>query len=231
MLATLLPGFRHFRTPFAIGTICALQLWLLFGKVIPAREEAHGFMRRAYSLGDMAGRPIVVSFIAFSLYLLGDVAKIQTVRVASLAARYLGPRFSPVSVRTYHALHELANRVDGDRDTFPSDFLNNVESEFPEIRMRLIANHFDVYMEHDRLDSEAEFRVNISLYSSPLWLSLSLMWSPWVLFGFIPSVVLFLHGIRALRESNAILVQGLVAGLVESRNYNGEESRHHLHGG
>lgn len=108
----------------------------------------------------------------------------------------------------------------------------NLEHELPEIRMRLIANHLDVYLEHDRLGSEAEFRLNVAIFFAPLWIILSVMWSPWILFGLMVSVVLFLHGIRALRESNAVLVQGLVAGIVESRNYREEEirGRSHSHG-
>ncbi|MEV0601557.1 hypothetical protein AB0I82_19935 [Streptomyces sp. NPDC050315] len=182
-----------------------------------------------------------MAFIAFVLYLIGDIMKLSPIQVAAWTserrhARWLPQsvrrwlfRQSPISVGTFHLLHELANRVRDDRDTYPADLVDNLLRELPEVRMRLIANHLDVYLEHDRLNSESEFRVNLAIFSVTLWIVLAATLSPWLLLGFVVSTVLFLNGIRALREANAILVQGLVAGVVDSRVYAEEVHRHHSH--
>lgn len=238
MLTSLLPGFRHVRTPFAIGVLCAFQLWMLFGDAIPTQEEANGLMERVYSLTELTGRPIMTSAVAFMLYLLGDILKLPaaaTARfVASLAALRLrlGGNWSrldrnlvPITPRTYHIMHELADRIREDGGGFPKELMINMERELPEIRMRLIADHLDVYLEHDRLSSEAEFRINVGIFSVPLWGSLSAIWSPWALIGITLSAVLFLHGVRALQDSNTVLVQGISAGIVESRAYKDQENK------
>ncbi|WP_234345832.1 hypothetical protein [Streptomyces sp. NRRL F-5755] len=230
MLASLLPGFRHLRTPFATGVLCALQIWILFGEEIPQRNAASGLILRLYELGDLAGRPVIVSFIAFALYLMGDILKLPAVYVAAWSSkckdvrwlpqsvrRWLFIRLSPVTPGNIHLLHELAIRRRGDRGTYPGDWIDNILKEMPEIRMRLIVNRLDVYMEHDRLGSEAEFRVNIAIYSVTLWIMLAVTWSPCLLFGFVISGALYLNGVRALQQANSVLVQALVSGIVESR--------------
>ncbi len=238
VLASLLPGFRHLRTPFATGVLCALQIWILFGEAIPQRNAASGLILRLYELGELAGRPIVVPFVAFVLYLMGDILKISAVHVVAWHSKCKGIRWLPQSVRrwlfihltpvtpgTIHLLHELAIRRRGDRETYPGDLIDNILKEMPEIRMRLIANRLDVYVEHDRLDSEAEFRVNVAIYSVTLWIMLAVTWSPYLLFGFVISGALYLNGVRALQQANRVLVQALASGVVESRVVDGV----HLH--
>jgi hypothetical protein len=222
MLTSLLPGLRHFRTPFAVGALCAFQIWTLFGEWMPSRHEAHGFTKRVYELGEVAGRPVVTSLIAFALYLLGDIVKVSAERVARfIYSKRPSVRSSLLTHQSYHALHLYTEtlRKPGDENFDLMGLMTAIMDEFPEVRMRLIANHVDVYLEQDRLESEAEFRVNVAIFSVSLWILLAIVWTPWSLFGLVASWVLFRNGLRALRGANAIIVQGLVAGIVESRTY------------
>ncbi|MGW0537685.1 hypothetical protein [Streptomyces sp. NPDC003032] len=232
MLTSLLPGFRHFRTPFAVGTLWAFQVWVLFGEWIPAKSEAQGFIKRLYALGDLAGRPVTAAAIVFALYVLGDIVKVSAARIAArINALRPSMRTALLTRQSYHELHlfaeTLRSRVGETFDLMAA--MSAVMREFPEIRMRLIANHLDVYLEHDRLDSEAEFRVNLAAYSVTLWVMLAVLWSPWWLFGFTASVMLALNGFRALRGANGVLVQSLASGIVESRVYSGHGHHHHSH--
>ncbi|MER7900614.1 hypothetical protein ABTX62_32170 [Streptomyces sp. NPDC096046] len=230
MLTTLLPGFRHFRTPFAVGALCSFQLWIIFGENIPHRTEAQGLLKRVYTLGEIAGRPIVTAAIAFVLYLLGDIFRVSSNSLQKFFRRNLQKK-AFLSDESLHRLGDFANgafrvrsqsmRVEANKDRL----IARMVSELPAIRMQLVANHLEVYLEHDRLDSESEFRINVALYSTSLWCVLGFAWSPLAFLGAGASWFLFMNGMRASRDANAILAQAVIAGIVESRRYAEELER------
>ncbi|MER6335471.1 hypothetical protein ABT258_01210 [Streptomyces tendae] len=235
MLTSLLPGFRHLRTPFALGVLCAFQLWILIGGYVPSRSEAQGFIERIYTLGDVAGRAAVMAAISFLLYLVGDIVRLSSNQMTNILTRLRLPRiaphrFSTLSAQSRYGLNDFASKAFMKRSDSPSDddvstLAQKMVMEFTEIRMRLIANHLDVYLEHDRYDAEADFRTNVGFYSVPLWPIIAWYWTPWMLLGVLASTVLFLNGLRARRDANEILVQAIVSGIVESRFYNEEADR------
>ncbi|WP_159038760.1 hypothetical protein [Streptomyces sp. NRRL B-1140] len=230
MLASLLPGLRHFRTPFAVGSITVFTLWVLAGDLIPERSEAHGFLERIYVLAEVAGRPIVTAAIAVVLYLIGDLVRVST-KNAENGYKRVTTHLRILSDESRVELQNFADRAYLRREPAESSpiprtgLVRRIEHEFPEIRMRLIANHLDIYLEHDRLDSEAEFRINMALYSGNMWLALGVAWAPWLLLGLGASVVLLKNGVRALNDANAILVQAVVSGVVLSRYFEEEMQR------
>jgi hypothetical protein len=235
MLTSLLPGFRHLRTPFALGVLCGFQLWILIGDYVPSRSEAQGFIERIYALGDIAGRAAVTAAISFLLYLVGDIVRLSSTKMMRILTRLRLPRiaphrFSTLSAQSRHALRDFASsaftkRGDASSDDDVSNLTQKIVMEFTEIRMRLIANHLDVYLEHDRYDAEADFRMNVGFYSVPLWPILAWSWTPWLLLGVFTSAVLFGNGLRARRDANGILVQAIVSRIVESRFYDEEADR------
>ncbi|WP_328542614.1 hypothetical protein OHT17_32230 [Streptomyces sp. NBC_00371] len=230
MLTSLLPGFRHVRTPFAVGALCAFQAWMLFGGWIPCKGEAQGLTKRMYVIGELLGRPIVTATIAFALYLLGDMLKLSARQVAGRINKAKPSMRTALLTRdSYRELHLYAESLRARAgDSF--DLMTAMTAlirEFPEVRMRLIANNLDVYSEQDRFDSEADFRVNLAAYSVTLWIILATLWSPWFLFGISASAILYLNGFRALRAANGVIMQSLVSGIVESHVY--AEGGHHPH--
>ncbi|WP_309031010.1 hypothetical protein [Streptomyces alfalfae] len=235
MLTSLLPGFRHLRTPFALGVLCAFQLWILIGEYVPSRSEAQGFIERIYALGDVAGRAAATAAISFLLYLVGDIMRLSSNQMMSILTRLRLPkiaphRFSTLSAQSRYGLNEFAanaftKRADSSSTDDVSTLAQKMVMEFTEIRMRLIANHLDVYLEHDRYDAEADFRMNVGFYSVPLWPIIAWYWTPWMLLGVLASMVLFLNGLRARRDANEILVQAIVSRIVESRFYTEESDR------
>lgn len=231
MLTSLLPGLRHFRTPFAVGTLFTFQLWLVFGRSIPAPNEAHGIIEEIYSLGNVAGRPIVTAALAFTIYLIGDCVRMSPASISavhsSLSGRlYYLSRESEMQLVLY-ATTAFSRRENLDRSLGdPAGRLaKQIRIEFPQIKARLIAGHLDVYLEHDRLASEAEFRVNVAIFTATLWCTLAYSWTPGAL-GLLPvSFILYKNGIAALRESNNLLVQIIVSEIVPSRRFEEEYAR------
>ncbi|MFF7552506.1 hypothetical protein ACFZA9_06390 [Streptomyces olivaceus] len=237
MLTSLLPGFRHLRTPFALGVLWAFQIWILVGEYVPGRSGANGFLERLYVLGEVTGRAGVTAAISFVLYMGGDIVRLTSTQMLNLMTRILritnvfGNRFSSLSAQSRYELREYAEKAFALRENANDDDVNGLMQkmvmEFAEIRMHLIASHLDVYMEHDRYDSEADFRMNVGVYSVSLWGILAWQWTPWALIGILASIVLFDNGLKARRDANAILVQAVVSRIVESRFFKEEKERDH----
>src|SRR3954463_10203785 len=95
VLTSLLPGFRHLRTPFALGTLCTFQLWILIGDYAPSRSEAQGFIERVYVLGHVTGRGAVAAAISFLLYLMGDIVRLSSNQMMNILTRLRLPRIAP----------------------------------------------------------------------------------------------------------------------------------------
>ncbi|MFE9503792.1 hypothetical protein ACFYO6_14880 [Streptomyces anthocyanicus] len=234
MFTSLLPGFRHFRTPFTVGAIVAFEWWAILGERIPKPGQAHGFLQRVYSLAEFAGRPVVAAAIAFTLYLVGNVLTLkswQAMRLVHTLSRVLpAPIFSSESIAQLHQLIRKAFDRRGMTDVAElRRVVREMQAELISIRMHLTANHVDVYLEHDRLDSEAEFRFNVAVHLVTVWCVLSVLWSPWFFIGFALTAILYHDGLISLRDANAILVQSVVSGLVTSQVYEREIQRDREH--
>ncbi|MGW2037428.1 hypothetical protein [Streptomyces virginiae] len=195
MLTSLLPGFRHFRTPFALGVLFAFQVWILIGEYVPSQSEAQGFIERVYVLGGVAGNAAVMAAISFLLYLVGDIIRLSPNQMMRILwrlrlSRVAPHQFSTLSAPSRAALFEFAStafKVRKEEGAASDDDVRKLRDEivleFTKVRMGLIANHLDVYLEHDRFDAEADFRLNVGFYSASLWPLLAWFWTPWTLLG------------------------------------------------
>ncbi|MGW3551067.1 hypothetical protein ACWDLL_09395 [Streptomyces griseoincarnatus] len=222
MLTSLLPGFRHLRTPFVAGVLVTFQFWTLYGGLIPGPREASGFLKRLYALGELAGRPITTAAIAFLIYVAGQCVTV-TMDMAIGISRVFKRPLMFLSPDTRYQLVEIARTAfDGQDAPNPdavAELARNMRIDFANVRMRLIAEHLDVYLEYDRIESEAEFRFNIAVHSVGVWVVLASQWSAWFLAGFVLSVVIFRVGVLTLRAANALIVQSLESGIVTSQVY------------
>lgn len=234
MLTSLLPGFRHLRTPFTVGAIVAFEWWAIIGDGIPKPGQAHGFLQRIYSLAEFAGRPLVTAAIGFAVYLVGNALTLkswQAMRLVHTLSRVL-PASTLASESTVQ-LYQLARKAFENRGLTDvvevRRMLHEMRAELISIRMHLTANHVDVYLEHDRLDSEAEFRFNVAVHLVIVWCVLAVQWSPWFIAGFALTAILYHDGLIALREANAILVQSVASGIVTSQVYERERERDREH--
>ncbi|PKV85084.1 hypothetical protein [Streptomyces sp. TLI_146] len=226
MLTSLLPGFRHLRTPFAVGALFTFTFWIWRGASIPTHNEMHGFPGRLYSLAELAGRPITTAVLAFVVYVIGDILKLSTDQLSILNK---SPHLSLVN---YFDLRRFARSAFEKRAPHgePSGLVDSLtrkifEDGFSEIRMRLIVSHLDLYLEHDRTESEGEFRANVAVFSALLWITLAFKWSPLFAVGLLASAMLLVNGLRTLTDANKIIVQALISGVVTSRYYEEEKQR------
>lgn len=184
----------------------------------------HGFPNHLYSLAELAGRPITTAALAFVTYIIGDILKLSTDQLSILN------RSPHLSLVNYFDLRRFARSAFEKRAPHgePSGLVDSLvrkifEEEFPEIRMRLIISHLDLYLEHDRIESEGEFRANVAIFSTLLWITLAIKWSPLFAIGLLASAMLLVNGLRTLTDANKIIVQSLISGVVTSRYYEEEK--------
>ncbi|MFJ4918500.1 hypothetical protein [Streptomyces sp. NPDC088725] len=226
MLTSLLPGFRHLRTPFAVGAIISFTWWIWYGASIPTHNEMHGFSGHLYALAEFTGRPIATAAAAFIIYIIGDILKLSSDQLSILN------RSPHLSIVNYFDLRQFARgafekRAPHGETSGLVDILTRkiFENEFSEIRIRLITSHLDLYLEHDRAEAEGEFRANVAIFSTLLWITLAFKWSPLFALALVASAILFVNGLRTLTDANKIIVQALVSGVVTSRYYEEEKRR------
>lgn len=73
-MANLLPGLRELRGPLAAGYVWLVVAWLLFGRQLPARADAHGVLADVYDLAGWLGRPALLVIASFAAYLVGTLS-------------------------------------------------------------------------------------------------------------------------------------------------------------
>lgn len=86
MLASLLPGVRHLRTPLAVGYIWLLALWVVARHWLddPNPAALGSFADDLSQLAENVGRPIAGAAVAFVAYVVGALS-------TSLTTAFLRP--------------------------------------------------------------------------------------------------------------------------------------------
>jgi hypothetical protein len=78
MLATLLPGVRHLRTPLVTGALYFLLLWLWVGPENVTPEQGSSEVEgRLIQLGDLLGHGGIVAALSLGAYLVGSIMTIS----------------------------------------------------------------------------------------------------------------------------------------------------------
>jgi hypothetical protein len=71
MLASILPGLRDFRTPFATGMLWLTVAWLWFGLQPPEEIPLSGPLREVYLASSAVGVTTTLAVVGFIAYLIG----------------------------------------------------------------------------------------------------------------------------------------------------------------
>lgn len=242
VLSSLLPGLRTLRAPLAAGYIWLLNIWLLFGDQLPSRDEAAGLVERLYDLEGVVsevGMVLALSFVAFlvgaisetgSRYILMMFPGSHIVRASY--AQFLDRETRRLGIRHRLAKEELERVQAAARDMNEGRVLvrqgirgyRPVDDEFGvtalremgRIRARLMAEQTALYGEHDRIQSEAEFRVTIVPPLVFFVVTVALSVHPLWLLALAP-LGLLLYQANGLRsQAGQVLVAAVTSGKVKS---------------
>ncbi len=236
LLSTIMPGIREFRIPAVCGA-----LWLLCAAVLlrPVASDAQHWqiVDDWRPVTSALSTTLILSALVTAAYLVGIV----TTELASAFGSWASRRFTPVPeindgelTRRQHLAWRFGSGVSGKAvrlvsraveqrvakksSTVATDaplaaFLDDLELA----AIRLQKESPDLWQQYDRLRSEAEFRLQISL---PLATFLIIVGSklpwPWVAVLIFVAVVviglLYLQGIRKLQEANEWIATTLYFG-------------------
>jgi hypothetical protein len=100
VLASLLPGVRELRAPLAAGYLWFVAGWVFLGGRIPLRNDATGFLKRVYELGEVLGRPAIAVGVSFAAYLIGVLSEAGTGTLLRVVANRLTALPNPGRMNT-----------------------------------------------------------------------------------------------------------------------------------
>ncbi|WP_413758976.1 hypothetical protein [Streptomyces sp. MMBL 11-3] len=244
MLANLLPGLRDVRAPLAAGCIWLLTLWLVVEDRVPTRDQAHGVWASLYRLGGLMGPAALLASAAFVAYLIGAMLMVRVAAVNVQEARKtarlrnmqmaLAPRVSRLAFDDLVRFLQAQGRValphpDEERDArrersergLANLVARDVLGETRQLRIKLLIANYDLFNEYDRAVGEAEFRKNVAYSLVGLAGTLSWLYSPWWALILIVPFRLYIAGVGSERIANDVIIQAVVAGLLEPATLTG----------
>lgn len=233
MLAQILPGIRHVRTPLVTGTLWLLTLWLWVGREWPTEEEAIGLWADLYKLAGSLGQPVVLAALGVTAYLVGArvqwlVERLQD-RIRKLARMlpWHWRRFASterLSPQVEVALNEVAERLPSgegdDKEELRGRFRASLDLAVAEAKFRWPAEAPDLFQEYDRRESERDFSNGVALPLAAL--SAALLYThagwTWMILGLVAMALLSkIIAYHQHRELERFVLEAVMVGRVKSQ--------------
>ena len=161
------------RTPLAVGYIYLLDLWLIFADYL-TRKASGGVISDVIELRGWLGKGALLAAVSFAAYPIGALNIISPTillkQILTLRLRVsdrFGPFAEPLPRSFSAALWDLARRQGFGGKFISTSKIQSVAGEAVaqryDLRTKLLIADKEVYGEYDRLESEAEFRLNVSI--------------------------------------------------------------------
>ncbi|MFF4892928.1 hypothetical protein [Micromonospora chersina] len=234
MLAQILPGVRHVRTPLATGSLWLLVTWLFFGRNLPTPSEATGLWADLYRLADTLGQPVMLGALGVAAYVIGaraawllekfqDALREHTQR---LPARWRPTPFAPlVPPQIEEVIATVATRYpsgeyDDEEEHLRDVFRTALSQAVAEAKYRWPAEAPDLFQEYDRRESERDFSDGISTPLAALSFGLVVIGSGWAWVALALVIVALLSkqaGYYHQRELERFVLEAVMVGRVSSR--------------
>ena len=245
MLASILPGLRDFRTPFLVGCLWFLGLWLWFGGdvLLPKNHPGNEAMNRLVSLSDLLGPHVTIAAIGVAAYLVGSLLTLEAPpprprRVLEETIPREGRRPknkwkvivtktsnpAPPSVRFWlermldeRKVRPILGEINGEPvENHFNAIEAHLQQEFTELIVRMKTHHQSLFNDFDRETSEASLRMSIALPLAMISIVLAFVGSPWWLFGLLGAIIFFYIGIRDYDRAALNVWTALTSNLIES---------------
>ncbi|WP_159104179.1 hypothetical protein [Streptomyces sp. CdTB01] len=221
-----------------------MTLWLIVEERVPTRERARGVWASLYRLGGLMGPAALLASAAFAAYLVGAMVMVRVATVNVQEARKTArlrtiqmmfrPRVSKLAFDDLIHFLQVQGRVpvpqqgeiwDPEREQGERGLVNlvarDVLGETRQLRIKLLIANYDLFNEYDRAVGEAEFRKNVSYALVGLAAALSWLYSPWWALLLAVPLRLYIAGVGSERIANDVIIQAVVAGLLEPATLTG----------
>lgn len=238
-LASLLPGLRDFRTPFAVGSIWAAVVLFL---VEPRLDDLQHWSAVKNIAAALNGLPsgVVLAVAAFAVYVCGTIVEtiqqrlwaatfgrsdavswVRTSRVLKatplrgLARALLDSTMRPNVAAERHIQSALRERMMGVPTVALRAFpINVVLDEFPLAAIRYSKQAPDQFQQYDRLGAEAQFRLNVAPSLLALFCCLGVALPRWpgvvvLCVGLLVSYLLLSEGVRLTHRADEMLASAV----------------------
>ncbi|MGA4730491.1 hypothetical protein ACPB67_23970 [Micromonospora taraxaci] len=208
------------------------MFWLLFGRNLPAPDQAKGLWADLYRLANGLGQPVLLAALAVAAYVVGarisslienfqDAAQWSISRLSS-RLRVTGPS-GHIPPQVAAIIKEVATRYpSGDRDDVSrlrAIYRSSVDQAVAEAKFRWPAEAPDLFHEYDRRESERDFAYGISVPLATLAFVLVVTGTGWMGPALALVAIALLSkqaGFRHQRELERFVLEAVMVGRVKS---------------
>jgi hypothetical protein len=238
----LLPGVRELRTPLACGYVWLLSLWLLFHERISTRSGAAGVYKMLLQTSDFLGKGPTIAALSFAAFILGSLVEIRAsgfflsfAKGARIFMAFMRPNVEMGSVDlvwrvtvtpvAFRALRAHVHRLEGCDGAPRPDYLSSVHPDLvaastlrqrSQLATKLHLESPELYGDFDRKAADADFRLNMGIALAVLCFSLVYQGVVFAAFGVMLGGLLVQRSFGALRVSNDVLVEAIIAEKITS---------------
>jgi hypothetical protein len=221
VLANVLPGLREVRAPLAAGYLWLLFIYLLCG--IPDTADAPRFVERIASLGGALSQVGVAVVVSFAAYLLGSFVHqvLCALGDGTMRALMRGGRAPVLTPRGYALLDDLiSEKVSDGAVTSPEEaeqLAVEILEELDLLRTRLLATDPALFGEVNRLNTEADLRLAVSIPLAAVACVAAVDLSLVILVPILlVTEFLLVHGVMTRRNANDKLIDALFLERIQS---------------
>jgi hypothetical protein len=226
MLACLLPGLREVRTPITIGYLWLVVIWIWFESYLPVkRPSGDGMVASLFDLSYLVGPAATVAVVSFIAYLVGILLRLP-IRVVDVAADLVYLFFKKASQTDeefYRLIKETAEsirrRIDTDNArslALRTELDRTAQGGIEELRPRLLVANQGLYGEYDRLEAEADFRLNLCPGLAALGFTASSQVADfWALATIGIVLILAYKGIVSYLQAVSVIQRAVLAGVIK----------------
>jgi hypothetical protein len=238
----LLPGVRELRTPLACGYVWLLSLWLLFHDRFSTRSDAAGVYKTLLQASDFLGKGPTIAALSFAAFILGSLVEIRAsgfflsfAKGHRIFRAFMHPNVGLGSVDltwrvtvtpvAFRALLAHVHHLGGFHGAPRPDYLSGVHPDLvaastlrqrSQLATKLHLESPELYGDFDRKAAEADFKLNMGIALVVLCFSLVYQGVAFAAFGVLLGGLLVQRSFGALRVSNDVLVEAVIAEKINS---------------
>ncbi|MFB9391852.1 hypothetical protein ACFPM3_04150 [Streptomyces coeruleoprunus] len=200
-----------------------MAVFLVLSEKVPQAGKAGDRLSQLFAAVEWMGKPTALAAGSFVAYLVGSLLEIRASAVLrfvqDIAEKHMKPsmrtRWLVLTPSGFNSLSTHMRKAYGSGVNPGERTLECVLADLPEVRDRLYGADKDLFADYDRMNAEADLKVNAGFAFMVLSITAySMLGSVNWLLLLEPALFLIWRGFRRVRRANDVLVQAIVVGAV-----------------